>query len=153
MQTIPTAVNQAEQSDTGYFLFAAPCLIAVLVLVLNDHFLKNHFGAGPFGIVTGKLSDFAGAVILPAWIEFVLATVFRIRRKYALNLALVSSCLGLVAIELSPHAIQLYEAANNLVLRGFASVAAVAPAKAKLTADFTDLIALVMVPWVRKKCR
>ena len=44
------------------WLGAPPTLLALAVLVLNDHVLKQ---AAP-GVVTGKLSDVAGLVLAPS---------------------------------------------------------------------------------------
>jgi hypothetical protein len=142
-----------NRKATGYFLFSAPCLIAVLVLVLNDHILKAHFGLGPISVITGKLSDFAGAIILPAWLEFVMAAFIGQRRDRALTLAVIASCAGLVAIELSPVAINIYESINNVFLSFFAQITSTKPSLTKLTADLSDLLALALIPWVRKKCQ
>jgi len=136
-----------------YFLFTMPCLIAVAVMLVNDHYLKSHFGAGPLGMFTGKLSDFAGAMLLPAWLEIMLGGFLGIRRDRAIAAAIACTFVGLTAIELSPLAIQAYEAANNWVLRGLTHSLDLEVNNAHLTADVTDLIALTILPYVMWGCR
>ena len=55
---------------------------ALALLVANDHWLK---GSGMLpGVVTGKLSDFAGMIVAPV----LLAALLRVRSKRALALCL-----------------------------------------------------------------
>jgi hypothetical protein len=45
-------------------------IAGLLLLALNDHFLKDAFG----NLLTGKLSDFAGVLILPIFLAYVFNT-------------------------------------------------------------------------------
>lgn len=50
----------------GQVLLEPGCLVAMAVLVVNDHWLKARFGPDPrWGLVTGKVSDVAGLVFFP----------------------------------------------------------------------------------------
>ena len=108
-------------------------LLALVVLVLNDHFLKAAYP----GLITGKLSDFAGLILFPlllqgAWevCEFVVRGVQQPRR------IVVIAAIGITAVLFS--GIKLSQEIN-----GAFSVAAsslVGPSRAAL--DPTDLVAL-----------
>lgn len=81
-------------------------LLALVVLLLNDHVLK---AAWP-GLVTGKLSDVAGLVVFPlvvvaAW-EAVLGAISRWRGPTArpLALAVVATGFGLAFVKTTPSA-------------------------------------------------
>jgi hypothetical protein len=77
-------------------------LAAIVVLVVNDHWAKAAYP----GLVTGKLSDFAGMVFFPlfvvAAVELVLGRTWRSR---ATVFAVTVVCLAVfAAIKLSPAA-------------------------------------------------
>lgn len=102
-------------------LFAA----ALLLLIVNDHLLK---GAGVLpAIVTGKLSDFAGLLVAPV----VLAWIVRARTDRAWLGAHLAIGLGFIALELSPVIAALVEHASRAI--GFAW---------RVWPDPTDLLAL-----------
>lgn len=98
---------------------------SLAVLVLNDHVLKGS-GLLP-GVVTGKLSDFAGLVVAPA----LLAALVRVRGPRGWLLAHAAVGLVFSAIQLSASAAALWSAAMAAV--GFPWV---------ITRDPTDLLAL-----------
>ena len=50
--------------------------VAVLVLFVNDHFLKAAYP----GFITGKLSDIAGMIYFPLLLEMLLAPMVKHRR-------------------------------------------------------------------------
>ncbi len=50
-----------------YFIFNWVFITGLLVLALNDHYLKQHY----HNWLTGKLSDFAGLLIFPMFLQFV----------------------------------------------------------------------------------
>jgi hypothetical protein len=100
-------------------------LVALAVLVLNDHALK---GAGILpGALTGKLSDVAGLVVAPA----LLATLVRVRGPRGWVLAHVAVGLVFSAIQLSAAAAMAWSEAMAAV--GFPWV---------ITRDPTDLLTL-----------
>ena len=53
----------------AHFLLNWPFVIGLLLLLINDHFLKDIFG----NWFTGKLSDFAGVMILPLFQAFLFS--------------------------------------------------------------------------------
>jgi hypothetical protein len=75
-------------------LTSASWIVALLVLVLNDHWLK--YAALVPSWFTGKLSDFAGLYVAPA----LLATVLRARSRRQLLGCHVAVGLGFAAINL-----------------------------------------------------
>lgn len=85
-------------------------LAAVLLLVVNDWYLKSHFGPS---VITGKLSDIAGLafapVILSAAIGLALHAAARLGARVDPSLSLrrlvacvVATGLGFAAVKLSP---------------------------------------------------
>ncbi len=101
-------------------------LASLLVLLINDHLLK---GAGILpGAITGKLSDFAGMVVAP----FVLAWVLRAKDRRALIAAHVAIGIGFAAIKLSPAFAHVVELAMSFV-------------SWRIWSDPTDLVALPML--------
>lgn len=78
-------------------------LAALIILVLNDHWLK---GSGILsGVVTGKLSDVAGLLVAPA----VLAWVVRARTARGWTIAHIAVAIGFAALELSPSLVRTLE--------------------------------------------
>lgn len=102
-------------------------LAAVGVLVLNDHVLKSSAVAG---VLTGKLSDFAGLFFFPV----LLAALFRVRTTRGLVLSGVATAVVFSAINLSHAAATQFDALMSMFV-GFHT-----------TVDPTDLIALVAIP-------
>jgi hypothetical protein len=92
---------------TARSLLARPIVLAALaLLVANDHWAKAAYP----GVVTGKLSDFAGLVFFPllvvATIELVLGRPWRSRIAIV---SVTAACLGaFAAINLWPAAGTLY---------------------------------------------
>jgi hypothetical protein len=104
-------------------------VIALLLLVLNDHVLK---GAGLFpGWLTGKLSDFAGLVVAPV----LLTTLLGARSGWARAVTCAVVGLGFAAIKLSPGTARALERALALAHLDW-----------RLWSDATDLVALVALP-------
>jgi hypothetical protein len=131
-------------------------LVSLAVLVVNDHYLKQHHS----GALSGKLSDFAAVLLLPlvlaALSNLVASRVLgrlpsaQVRNGH-LVAATVLAMLVLALPEVSPLAERAYRhgfgvllwpfrAALSLVLEG--RVHGIRPVGA--TADVTDLIALPM---------
>ncbi len=93
----------------GDGLLHPACVVAVAVLVLNDHWFKHAF----HGPITGKLSDFAGLVFFPlflqaAWEVGTTRARFEPRRE-VLVLAALASALVLGAINVCGPAGDLYQ--------------------------------------------
>ncbi|MFO0591141.1 MAG: hypothetical protein U0441_26585 [Polyangiaceae bacterium] len=101
-------------------------LLALVTLVVNDHWLK---GARILpGVVTGKLSDFAGLVVAPVLLATLLGARTNARRAAAFGLV----AAPFAAIKLSAGAAQL-----------LVSAAGLAGLRLRIWTDPTDLAALV----------
>jgi hypothetical protein len=106
------------------------------VLLLNDHALK---GSGMLpGWLTGKLSDFAGLLVLPA----LLVSGFRATLRHARALCFALTALPFVAIKVSQPA-----------ARGLESLLEVAGISWRIWSDPTDLVALVVLVPAWLACR
>lgn len=131
-------------------------LSSLLVLVVNDHVLKRVYP----GTLSGKLSDFAGVVLLPLFLHAAFElTVARARRappsavlsNRALGVCLVLALAAFALPEVWPAAETVYRYAFGVAHYPFRAMAAllgqrplppVVPAHS--TADVTDLLALPM---------
>lgn len=119
---------------TGVFFRPLP-LFAVVLLGVNDHFLK---GSGWLpGWVTGKASDLAGMFFFPLFLAAVLSVVPRLAGR---GPGLVLACAAITAavfslVKTSSTASAAYECVLT-VLRGGGS--------AKNLVDPTDLVAVPM---------
>lgn len=139
------------KSNDRYLIFGKVSVVALLVLVANDHILKSWAGAGPWSLITGKLSDFSGAWLAPAWIEFFGHALLRIQRGVAQIIALIATAIGMSMVELSEHFARLYCILNDQVIaitHAMLGVPAHLTSKSHLTLDLTDLYALVILPLV-----
>jgi hypothetical protein len=111
---------------------ASPAFWAALgVLLLNDHVLKRA-GILP-GVVTGKLSDFAGLVVAPVLLATLLGGL---RRPVVRALAFAIVVAGFVAVKLSGAAASFV--GDVLGRIGVPS---------RIWADPTDLVALAILPF------
>lgn len=140
------------RTSPGGALLHPLAVLSLLVLVVNDHWLKHTHP----GFLSGKLSDFAGLILLPLFLHALFELAFRrasprtSNRALALSLALTAVIFALP--ELWPAAETAYRYAFGALqwpfriaaswLRG-APPAAFAPVNA--TADPTDLLALPML--------
>ncbi|MFV8753042.1 hypothetical protein ACNOYE_21045 [Nannocystaceae bacterium ST9] len=86
-----------------------PWLVALAVLIVNDQVLK-HAGVLP-GVVTGKLSDFAGLLVAPT----LFATVLRVRSERGLCWAHLAIGVVFAGIQLSTGFAELWSRAMGLV--------------------------------------
>lgn len=94
-----------------------PCLISLLVLVVNDHLLKGS-GLLP-GWLTGKLSDVAGLFFFPLLLVALLHLAgrwwgFSVRRTHTLAAGLLTATV-FAAIQLSDVAVAAYAFALELL--------------------------------------
>jgi hypothetical protein len=102
-----------------------PCVVAVAALLLNDLVLKQAFP----GVVTGKLSDFAGIAL----VALLLLSAFPLRPL------LVYVCISIAfAWWKSPFSSPFLAWLNGLGLGQFGR-----------TVDYTDLLALSLLPLCR----
>ena len=100
---------------------------ALFLLVVNDHILKHTALAG---VVTGKLSDFAGLVVAPV----LLASLLRLRDRRQIWFAGAATAAVFAAINVSMSAAGAWDEAMSLIIPWHTTV------------DPTDLIALFAVP-------
>ncbi len=113
-------------------LIAPLPLAAAGLLALNDHWLKARW-PGP---VTGKLSDLAGAFVLPLFTSAALALFTRWPLPRRLAIGVAATLALLLAVKRSP-------AAAAWTVRALdAAWAPISPNRGQLLADPTDLVAL-----------
>jgi hypothetical protein len=142
----------AHSASPGDGLLRPIPLAALGVLILNDHVLKAAFP----GLVTGKLSDFAGLIVLP--ILLIAATEIassKLGRSWVgsdrlLCASIVLSALAFVAIKAVPAANDAYRMGLGMAqwvvgmpLRIASGDALGTPVPVVLVADVTDLVALI----------
>jgi hypothetical protein len=131
-----------------------PCvLVAIALLVVNDHVLKS---AAP-NVVTGKLSDFAGLAFFPLLLA-AAAEMLGVRGGMrTIVIATIATGVVFASIKLSVAAGDVYRvglAAMQWPLRAVAAIIAGAPlpglSQVSLVRDPTDLVALValVMPWM-----
>ncbi len=127
---------------------------AVLLLVVNDHWLKQAYG----NALTGKLSDFAGLCFFPVLLQagYELSAsrlgVFAGPSRRALLWAAALTALSFTLVKMSPACGTLYQvglASLQWPLRAGLALASGAAlpglGKVALTPDLTDLWALVAI--------
>jgi hypothetical protein len=134
-------------------------LVALAVLVLNDHVLKSMLP----GLVTGKLSDVAGLVVAPlavqaAWeVGLWIAGHWDGPSSRVLAVAIVGVGISFAAVQVWPPATDLYRWGLGAAQWPFRAVAALltgAPSPGVVpvstTADVEDLLALpaLLVTWL-----
>lgn len=140
----------------GWALFHPVTLAALATLAVNDHVLKR---VCP-GIVTGKLSDFAGVVLLPLLLHALLElTAAYVRRKpltaaagdRALLMCVAVALLMFALPEVWPPAELVYRFGLAALRWPFRALWALASGDAlpalrpvRATADVSDLLALPM---------
>jgi len=112
-------------SGLGHSLFWA----ALALLLLNDHVLK---GAHVLpGVLTGKLSDFAGMIVAPV----VLAALFRVRGRSGRMTVLASVAAVFATVKLSRPMADALEWLTTYT-----------PLPWRIWCDPTDLVALSVLP-------
>jgi hypothetical protein len=121
-------------------------LFALVVLVVNDHVLKAQFP----GVITGKLSDFAGMIVAPLVLVALVRAIAPVRGRSVM----VGWCAALVVgvgfalAKTWEPATHIYESGLALARFPFRALFAVATHRAiwdehiLLVRDTTDLIAL-----------
>lgn len=140
----------------GSALLHPVTLTALVTLALNDHVLKR---VCP-GVVTGKLSDFAGVVLLPVFLHaLVELTAAHVQRRPLSAAAsdrwllrcVVVSLLAFALPEVSPAAELAYRYGLGGARWPFRALAALLTGHAlphvhpvRATADVTDLLAVPM---------
>lgn len=123
-------------------------ILAIAVLVLNDHWWKHAFP----GFVTGKLSDVAGMVFFPLMLQALIEVAdrrepFRPSRRVLLGCA-VATGLVFSAINLHPVAARVYEVGLGVIQWPFRMLLAlgwVPRAEVSHTLDPWDVLAAPFV--------
>lgn len=125
-------------------------LIAIAVLVVNDHLLKAAF---PGTWWTGKLSDFAGLVFFPLFL-LALVELFgaRASRRWAIGLIVLTGVV-FASIELLPPAELVYRyglGALQYPFRALATFSFPQFSPVEAYADPTDCLALgaLLIPFL-----
>ena len=104
-------------------IFLSPFfLLGLFLLLLNDLFLKAHFG----NFLTGKLSDFAGLFVFPLF----FAAFFPNRKSF-----IYFSTIFIFVFWKSPFSQSLTDLANSLLFFKIGRII-----------DYTDLVALLVLP-------
>lgn len=142
----PASQPRAVAGDGLLNVFA---LGAVVVLIINDHFLK---AAWP-GVVTGKVSDFAGLLFFPlflqAAVEVISSLLGRWRAPRARVLLVAVALTGFVFTSIKTLPMANEAAARTLGLAQFLVGQLTAPASVphavSIALDPRDLIALPML--------
>jgi hypothetical protein len=137
---------RGERARSGDALLSPAAVLAVAVLLVNDHVLKRAYP----GWVTGKLSDVAGLVFFP--LLLVSAWELCARRApslRALAVACAATALVFVAVKLWPPAGACYRWGLAVAQWPFRALAALGRgaglpslAPVSLVRDPTDLLAL-----------
>jgi hypothetical protein len=77
-------------------------LLAILLLVVNDWILKEHFGPSA---ITGKLSDIGGLIFAPVVLSAAIGLVLRKKlTKRRLYLCIAATGIGFASVKLSATA-------------------------------------------------
>lgn len=138
-----SSVNANPPASGRSLVSRALPLAAIAVLVVNDHILKQRFP----GLVTGKLSDFAGLFFFPLFLADALGFVgLRTRR------VLVAACIATAVVfalvkttELGHEAYCIGLGALQWPFRALAHGSWPALGRVRMTMDVTDLVALTSV--------
>jgi hypothetical protein len=132
-------------------LLGPTAVCAIALLVVNDHILKARVP----GLVTGKLSDFAGMIFFPLLLAAAAEHAGLRRGRAAVIVAALATGAVFAAIKLWAPAGELYRVGLATLQWPFRAIGAAltgaalpALARVHLTADPTDLIALpaLLVP-------
>ncbi len=149
------SIQSTDKVVPGDGLLRPLPLIAIAVLLFNDHMLK----AAMPGLVTGKLSDFAGLVFFPLFlvaIAEVASSLFGlpvVGSRRVLAAAVILTGVVFAAIQIVPVAAEGYRIglgfaqwAVTAPLHAMGSSGLGSPWQASLVADPTDLVALLALP-------
>lgn len=155
--TVPVGQTNQPLASGGEFLLRPSVLLSMVVLVVNDHSLKERWP----GTVTGKLSDVAGLVFFPVVVLTLLEVGLRLVRlsgrwpiERLLWLVTIASAIGFTVVKTSPAAAAGYSEALGWMqwpVRATLAVVqrATIPDQHPITvrSDPWDLLALPAVLW------
>jgi hypothetical protein len=152
-----TTGSSSPQSDTGVRASGQgllhPCLLAaVVVLGLNDHLLKQSYPC----LITGKLSDVAGLIFFPAFLQGLIEIVMRRPRWRGSQKLLIATTVATAAVfacvKALPMGGEVYRAALGVLSFPLQVLVTTlhgqhlhGPVHARLVTDWTDLLALPAV--------
>ena len=143
---VPARRNPTSPPRPGDAVLAGWVVLAIAMLVLNDHVLK---AAWP-GVVTGKLSDLCGLAFFPVLLAagWELCTRALIGRRAAL-IVVVTTGLAFAGTKTLPSAAHVYGLLLGVLqwpvralVDGGASLV-----PARVVVDPTDLLALPVLAW------
>jgi hypothetical protein len=109
-------------------------LLAVAVLVVNDHLLKQCFP----GVITGKLSDFAGLFFFPLFLVDAMGLVRKTSR-----VTLVGACIATAVVFALVKTTALGHSVYCIGLGALQAPIRGSFHRVRMTMDATDLVALV----------
>jgi len=115
-------VKQFQTTRNSAFIFNWFFIVGLIILALNDQYLKLAFG----NWVTGKISDFAGLLIFPMFLQFLFPRVSRV------SVILTGLLFIFWKLPVSDNFIRLY---NKIALIPITR-----------TIDYSDFIALLILP-------
>ncbi|HMR11946.1 MAG TPA: hypothetical protein PKA88_39460 [Polyangiaceae bacterium] len=141
-----------QQPIVGEQLLHPVVLSAVALLLLNDHVFKRLWPSA----ITGKLSDIAGLVFFPLFLQALWEMGLRVfgkpvrRSSRVLLAAVVLTALVFAAVQLHPAAAELYRVGLGALQWPFEAGFELlggrpprpAPRRVHLTQDVTDLLTL-----------
>ena len=153
-QVRPETITGARHAGDG--LLEPIPLLAVMLLLVNDHVLK---GATP-GLLTGKLSDLAGLIVLPLVLMAGLEVLLHVLRRplpgrRAAFVIVIGVGLGFAAAKLTPLGADAYRSGLGLLQWPFRAIGASiagdtvgGPSPVTFVADPTDALVLpiLLVP-------
>lgn len=105
-------------------------LSALLLLLINDHYIKLNFP----GFLSGKISDFTGLFIFPIFLFVVFRKYFNSNR----SIWVITIMTGFLFIAIKINSI------FEIILKCFSKFNLPKP---NIVADYTDLIALLVLPF------
>lgn len=142
-----TIRSQARARVPGDGLLNPIALTAIGLLIVNDHILKSLVP----GLITGKVSDFAGLVFFPLLLEAAHELGCAATRRdwgpsqAVLSLSIAVTALTFAAVKLIPEATAAFASTLGAIqwLTGqILMVGAAAPWRVEVAQDPTDLMAL-----------
>jgi hypothetical protein len=152
MASIGATALRGQRVFAGDGLLHPVAIGAIALLVLNDHVLKAAFP----GFVTGKLSDLAGLIFFPLFLQAAWEVGQSIRgtasssSRSALTYSVLLTGLAFAVIKIHPGAADLAGAIFGWLQWLIALAPAHGPWSTHIVTDWTDLIALpaLLIPWL-----
>ena len=147
----PTSSRPRPRPDPGQIVLHPVFVGAVALLLLNDHLLKSW---SP-GLVTGKLSDFAGLIVLPLLVLALAQVCSWMVGLPAPSRRFLAVCVIAIGVmftlgEIMPMADQAFERLWGIVRLPIGSLRHPDASSAVLVSDSTDVLALpaLWIAWV-----